>query len=64
MVFLRPEHANVRDPVADIPATLQLGMVFLSGPLAEIVQTAQELLDKAGRGELSASFMTVIGAGA
>lgn len=62
MVFFRPPHANVRNPVADIPATLQLGMVFLTGPLAEIVQTAQEILDKAGRGELSASFMAVIGA--
>jgi hypothetical protein len=36
-------------------------MVFLTGPLAEIVQTAQEILDKAGRGELSSSFLTVIG---
>ncbi len=48
---------------ADIPATLQLGMVFFTGPLAEIVQTAQETLDKAGRGELSAAFLAVIGAG-
>ena len=61
MVFFRPPHANARNPVADIPVTLQMGMVFLTGPLAEIVQTAQEILDKAGRGELSASFLTVIG---
>ena len=63
VVFLKPPHANVSNPVADIPVTLQLGMVYLTGPLAEIVQTAQELLDRAGRGELSASFLTVIGSG-
>ena len=63
MIFFRPPHANVRNPVADVTATLQIGMVFLTGPLAEIVQTAQEILDKAGRGELAASFLTVIGAG-
>lgn len=63
MVFLRPPHANVSNPIADTKVTLQLGMVFLTGPLAEIVQTAQEVLDKAGRGELSPSFLAVIGAG-
>jgi hypothetical protein len=61
VVFLKPPHANVTNPVADIPATLQLGMVFLTGPLAEIVQTAQEILDRSGRGELSAAFLMVIG---
>ena len=63
VVFLKPPHANASNPVADIPVTLQLGMVYLTGPLAEIVQTAQEILDRAGRGELSASFLTVIGSG-
>lgn len=63
IVFLKPAHANVSNPIADTAATLQMGMVFLTGPLAEIVGTAQEILDKAGRGELSASFLTVIGAG-
>jgi len=43
--------------------TLQMGMVFLSGPLSEVMQTTEQLLDKAGRGELSKSFLTVIGAG-
>ena len=62
MIFLRPEHSNVSNPIADIRVTLQLGMVFLTGPLAEIVETAQEILDKAGRGELSSSFLAVIGA--
>ena len=61
MVFMSPEHANEQNPVADKQVTLELGMVYLTGPLAEIVQTADMLLDKAGRGELSPSFMTVIG---
>jgi hypothetical protein len=63
IVFLKPAHANSSNPVADLRVTLQLGMVFLSGPLAEIVLTAQEILDKAGRGELAPSFLSVIGAG-
>jgi hypothetical protein len=41
--------------------TLQLGMVFFSGPLSEVARTVQELLDKAGRRELSESFLLVIG---
>jgi hypothetical protein len=63
MVFLKPPHPNVRNPLADVVVTLQLGMVFFSGPLSEVVQTAEQLLDKAGRGDLSNSFLTVIGAG-
>jgi hypothetical protein len=62
MVFLAPEHANTRNPIADLPATLQLGMVLLNGPLSEIAATAEQILDKAGRGELSKSFLAVIGA--
>ena len=62
LVFLSPEHPNRQNPVADIRGTLQLGMVFLTGPLAEILQTSEEIIDKAGRGELSESFLTVIGA--
>jgi len=62
LVFLSPEHPNAQNPIADIRGTLQLGIVFLTGPLAEILQTAEEIIDKAGRGELSASFLTVIGA--
>jgi hypothetical protein len=61
MVFLPPSHPNVRNPLADVPVTLQLGIVFFDGPLSEVVQTAQQLLDKAGRGELSRSFLTAIG---
>jgi len=62
IIFLKSPHANSSNPIADIRVTLQLGMVFLTGPLAEIVQTAQQILDKAGRGELAAAFLTVIGA--
>ncbi len=63
MVFLPPPHPNVQNPAADAPATLQLGMVFFTGPLSEIAQTAEQILDKAGRGELSQSFLTVVGVG-
>jgi len=62
LVFLSPEHPNEQNPIADIRGTLQLGIVFLTGPLAEILQTAEEIIDKAGRGELSKAFLTVIGA--
>ena len=64
MIFLPPQHPNARNPLADVTTTLQLGMVFLSGPLSEVVQTAEQLLDRAGRGELSSSFLKVIGADA
>ena len=60
MFFLQPEHPNTQNPIADKRVTLELGMVFLTGPLSEIVQTAEQLIDKAGRGELSASFLKVI----
>ena len=62
IVMLSPEHPNTRNPIADLRGTLELGMVFLTGPLAEILQTAEEIIDKAGRGELSDAFLTVIGA--
>jgi len=60
MVFLQPEHANTQNPIADKRVTLELGMVFLTGPLSEIVQTAEQIIDKAGRGELSDSFLRAI----
>lgn len=59
MVFLPSEHSN-NNPVANIPATLQLGMVFFNGPLSEISQTAEQIIDRANRGELSESFQKVI----
>ncbi|MEN8711185.1 MAG: hypothetical protein ABF326_03190 [Arenicellales bacterium] len=63
MLFMAPEHANTQNPIADKQVTLELGMVYITGPLSEIVQTAEKLLDKAGRGELSESFLKVISAG-
>lgn len=60
MVFLQPQHPNTQSPIADKRVTLELGMVFLTGPLATIVQTVEQLIDKAGRGELSESFLKVI----
>ena len=61
MVFLAPEHPNLQNPIADAPATLQLGMVYFTGPLAELGQLIEQLLDKTGRGELSKAFMAVTG---
>lgn len=60
MVFLPPEHKNSQNPLADKAVTLQMGMVFFNGPLSEVIQTAEQILDKAGRGELSESFLKVI----
>ena len=60
MVFLQPSHPNTQNPIADKRVTLELGMVFLTGPLADIAQTAEQLIDKAGRGELTDSFLRVI----
>ena len=61
MVFLAPEHPNVQNRIADLPATLQLGIVLFTGPLSEIATIAEQILDRAGRGELSESFLRVIG---
>lgn len=63
MMFLPPAHVNHQNPLADAPTTLQLGIVFFNGPLSEITQMADQLLDKAGRGELSESFLNIIGVG-
>ncbi len=46
---------------ANANATLELGMVFISGPIAEVAQTIELLLDGAERGQLSSSFLKVIG---
>jgi hypothetical protein len=61
MMFLSPEHPNTQNPVADIPVTLQLGMVLFNGPLSEITSTAEQIMDRAGRSELSEAFMRVAG---
>ena len=62
IVFLSPEHPNAQNPIADISAILQLHSVIFTGPLSEIVQVGEQILDKAGRGELSLAFHSVIGA--
>jgi len=61
MIFLPPEHPNTQNPIADLPASLQFGMVLFNGPLSEIATVAEQILDRAGRGELSESFLDVIG---
>jgi hypothetical protein len=61
MIFLPPEHPNVQNPIADLPASLQFGMVVFNGPLSEIANVSEQILDRAGRGELSKSFLGVIG---
>lgn len=60
MVFLQSSNPNTQNPIADKSATLELGMVFITGPLSEIVQTAEHLIEQAGRGELSDSFLRLI----
>jgi len=56
-----PAHPNVTNPIADKRVTLQLGLVLITGPLSEIVQISQELIDKTGRGELSEAFLAATG---
>ena len=60
MVFMNREHPNTGNPMADKQVTLELGMVYITGPLSEIVQTGEMLLDKAGRNELSPAFLRII----
>ncbi len=62
MMFLPAEHPNKMNPLADMRVNLQLGMVMMTGPFAEIVEVSQQLLDRVGRGELSEAFLAVIGA--
>ncbi len=61
MIILPSEHPNVTNPLADKRVTLQLGLVLITGPMASIVQVAQEMMDKHGRGELSEAFVAVVG---
>ena len=56
MIIQPPEHANVTNPLADRNGTLQLGLVLITGPMATIVQVAQEMLDKVGRGNCQKLF--------
>jgi hypothetical protein len=57
LIFLPPKHPNITNPVADNRATLQLGIVLITAPLATIVQVSQEIIDKVGRAELSEAFL-------
>lgn len=34
MLFMAPEHANKQNPIADKQVTLELGMVYITGPLS------------------------------
>lgn len=61
VIFLPPEHPNAQNPIADLNAMLQLHMLIFTGPMAEIIQVGERILDKAGRGELSQSFLSAIG---
>ena len=61
VIFLSPVHANVQNSIADLNAMLQLHRVLFTGPISEIIQVGEQILDKAGRGELSQSFRLVIG---
>lgn len=61
MVFLPPAHRNSTNAIADAPVMMQMHMVVFTGTLSEIAQTAEQIIDKAGRGELSSSFMKIIG---
>jgi hypothetical protein len=36
MIFLPPEHPNITNPVADKRATLQLGIILITAPLATL----------------------------
>ena len=60
MIFLPPQHANAANPVADKRATLQMGIVLITASLSTIVQIAEEIIDKVGRGEISESFLAAI----
>ena len=60
MIFLPPEHANTANPVADKRATLQMGIVLITAPLSTLVQISAEIVDKVGRGEISAGFLAAI----
>jgi len=57
MIFLPPKHPNITNPVADMRATLQLGIILITAPLSTIVQVSHEIIDKVGRAEVSEAFL-------
>lgn len=61
MILLSHPDDEYDSPMARLPATLELGIIFLTGPLSDIVQVSQQLLGKASRNELSHEFMKIAG---
>lgn len=57
LIFLPPKHPNITNPVADMRATLQLGIILITAPLSTIVQVSHEIIDKVGRAEVSEAFL-------
>ena len=57
MIILSDSHSGGLNPIADKRATLQLGIVFITGPLSAIVQFVDSLIDKAGKNEVSDGFL-------
>lgn len=63
-------HISLLHPLRDeadtsidlLQATLQVGMVFVSGPLAQVTETLERLRAADRAGQLSQAFRTVIGA--
>lgn len=60
MIFLPPKHPNITNPVADMRATLQLGVVLITAPLSQIGQISGEIIDKVGRAEISEAFLAAV----
>ncbi len=60
MIFVPPRQADSANPVADKRATLQMGIVLITASLSTLVQITGELIDRAGRAEISAGFLAAI----
>jgi len=61
IVLFPPKHVNKQNPIADLQSSLQMCIVLINGPLSEIVMIAEQIIDKAGRNELSEAFLRAIG---
>lgn len=61
IVFLPTAHHKKLNSIAQLNGSLQIGMVFINGPLTDIVHATQLILEKAVSDELSDSFCKVIG---
>jgi len=60
MIFRPPEHPNITNPVADMRATLQMGIVLITAPLSTLAQITGEIIDKVGRAEISEAFLAAV----